>query len=150
MQKHTSNRSVVARKIFENFLERKLDYNEIVHHRDENILNNSSENLMLISRKMHGKLHAFLRKERALLEKSSMLNNENCWKTLRESLTTAFLETMGAKVLKIDFIGQSAAESLRVKSQEKGSETMHVTSSNPKDSEDEIVQTPTGSSGLGN
>jgi hypothetical protein len=45
------------RIIMESFVKRKLDYNEIVHHKDGNKLNNNLENLEIISRSNHMKLH---------------------------------------------------------------------------------------------
>ena len=55
-------------------------------------------------------------------------------------MTTAWLETTGAKVKKLWEIGQSAAEPLL---NEEGSETMHATSH----VDDEIVQTTTSLDG---
>lgn len=67
------------RTIVENSLKRTLDYNEIIHHIDEDPMNNSYENLMVLSRQIHGKLHVFLRKEKALLlDKSLWYNYRNC------------------------------------------------------------------------
>jgi HNH endonuclease len=52
------------RTIAESILGKKLNYNEIVHHIDENCKNNSLDNLLVLSRSNHGKLHCFLRLER--------------------------------------------------------------------------------------
>lgn len=101
------------RRTAERILGRKLNTNEVVHHMDDNPKNNEIENLIVISRSNHGKLHRFLREQRALLEKSGNLNGENCWKTLIAPMTTTWLETAGVKVIKLWEIGQSAAEFLK-------------------------------------
>lgn len=46
------------RKIMENLLGRKLGFNEVVHHKDGNRLNNSLENLEVITRSEHSRLHS--------------------------------------------------------------------------------------------
>ncbi len=109
------------RRIAENILQRKLNSNEVVHHLDEDPMNNILSNLIVISRSLHGKLHLFLREQRAELVKANFENFENCWDNLRVPMTTAWLETAGAKVIKLWEIGQSAAEP-RIG---EGSETMH-------------------------
>lgn len=45
------------RKIMENFLGRELEYNEIVHHKDGNKLNNDVSNLELVYRGDHISIH---------------------------------------------------------------------------------------------
>ena len=45
------------RYLMEQFLERKLDKDEIVHHKDNNTLNNNMENLIILTRYEHAKLH---------------------------------------------------------------------------------------------
>lgn len=143
---HVTNRSYLVRKVFSEFLGRTLTYNEVVHHLDEDIENNSADNLILLSRQVHGALHAFLRKRRASLEKSSAVNDENCWNILRAELTTAYLEMSGAKVIKIIPIGQSAAEPLL---NAEGSETMYVGPKSNRHGHDR-AQTTTETSGLRN
>jgi len=58
-------------------------------------------------------------------------------------MTTAWLEITNAKVIKLWEIGQSAAEPLKIKIHEEGSETMHDTSVTNNVVEDDIVQTTT-------
>lgn len=76
-------------------------------------------------------LHHLLEKYWSLLSKGNNSNLENCWDSLRDQLTTAYLETNGANVIKITDIGQSAAEPLNkdyiyiFNLQEEGSETMY-------------------------
>ena len=125
----------------------KLTYNLVVHHIDENPNNNILSNLMILSRKNHGQLHNILAKNWSLLSKGNNSNLENCWNILRGQLTTAYLETRSANVIKITDIGQSAAEPLNeeyiyVFSQEEGSETMYQAPKSISQGED-IVQTQT-------
>lgn len=117
-------------------LGRKLQTNEVVHHLDLNPMNNALTNLIVLTRSKHTSLHAFINKQRALLEQSNNGNVENCWKTLIVPMTTTWLETANVKVIKLWEIGQSAAEPLL---NEEGSETMHDTSQ----VDDDIVQTTT-------
>lgn len=92
------------RRIAEETLGRKLTSNEVVHHIDENPNNNSLDNLMVMSRSLHGRLHVFLRSQRAVLEQSNIVNEENCWEDLIAPITTAWLETTSANVIKISEI----------------------------------------------
>ena len=74
-------------------------------------------------------------------------NLSNCWNILRGQLTTAYLETRSANVIRITDIGQSAAEPLNeeciyIFSQEEGSETMYQAPKSISQGED-IVQTQT-------
>jgi hypothetical protein len=116
------------REIAQNLLGRKLNYHEVVHHLDENPKNNELTNLIIISRKMHGRLHQYLDNQRVILLKSGNENFENCWNSLRVPMTTTWLETASVKVIKLWEIGQSAGEPLKEKSQEEASETMHEAS----------------------
>ena len=100
------------RRIAEQILNRKLKDHEVVHHLDENPKNNKLTNLIVISRKVHTSLHQFLKIQGVILEGSKNENNENCWDNLKVPMTTAWLKTTGAKVLKLWEIGQSAAEPL--------------------------------------
>lgn len=100
------------RNIAENILGRKLNTNEVVHHLDLNPKNNEITNLIVLSRSKHTKLHTYLDKQRAILERSSNENIENCWKILIVPMTTTWLETTNVKVQKLWEIGQSAAEPL--------------------------------------
>lgn len=122
----------------------RLDTNLCIHHIDEDPSNNHLNNLMIISKSNHAKLHRFLENEWSLLLKSNSSNLENCWNILRGQLTTTWLETVGVNVIKIIDIGQSAAEPLNKENiyifAEEGSETMYQT---PKDfiQGEDIVQT---------
>lgn len=86
--------------------------------------------MLILNRKNHASLHRFLEKNWSLLSKDNNSNLENCWNNLRGQLTTAWLETMSANVIKIVDIGQSAAEPLQENfiymfNVEEGSETMY-------------------------
>tara|TARA_Y100000034_G_scaffold133495_2_gene199092 strand:- start:140 stop:529 length:390 start_codon:yes stop_codon:yes gene_type:complete len=102
-----------------------VDRYNVVHHVDEDPSNNFLENLWIMHPKAHASLHAYLRRHRSLWAKGQSKNSEDCWKTLRDHLTTAWLETTSAKVTKLDDIGQSAAEPLSLKKYGEGSEAMH-------------------------
>lgn len=130
------------RRIVEEILNRKLTYNEVVHHLDFNVQNNEMNNLIVLSRKIHGKLHVYLELQRVIIEKSMNENFENCWKNLIVPMTTAWLEITNANVIKIWEIGQSAAEHLNPNGNDEGSETMHETSK-PEMVDEDIVQTTT-------
>ena len=120
MRKKTSKSE--HRSIVEEILNRKLHTDEVVHHLDCNPTNNSVQNLIVMKRSEHVKLHSTLTKHRASLLKDKGVNSENCWDNLRDQVTTTWLETTGVKVIKISDIGQSAAEPHE---SGEGSETMH-------------------------
>lgn len=126
----------------------KLTHSMTVHHIDENPNNNNLLNLMILSRKHHGRLHGILAKNWSLLSKDNNSNLENCWNILRGQLTTAYLEMNSANVIRITDIGQSAAEPLNEENiyifdlQEEGSETMYQAPKSISHGED-IVQTQT-------
>ena len=90
----------------------KLNKNICVHHLDEDPNNNVLTNFLIINKKNHAKLHRYLERNWSLLLKNNSSNSENCWETLRDQLTTTWLETMSVNVIKIIDIGQSAAEPL--------------------------------------
>jgi hypothetical protein len=48
---------IEARILMENYLGRKLSSSELVHHVDNNPLNNSVENLQIVTRAEHKKIH---------------------------------------------------------------------------------------------
>ena len=121
-QHSTNNYNYIKEKpehrvIVEKLLGYKLKSNQVIHHIDGNVKNNSLKNLIVLSRKDHGKLHQYLRYKRVILEKSKNENFEDCWKPLITSITTTWLETTGVNVIKIWKIGQSAGEPLKQKFQ---------------------------------
>ena len=131
------------RIIAEKILGRRLVKNELVHHIDLDKGNNSLDNLMILSCSEHTRLHRYLGLQRAIVEKSTNVNVENCWKTLIVPMTTAWLETANAKVIKLSEIGQSAAEPLNAKAHEESSEAMHDTSVTGNAVDEDMVQTTT-------
>ena len=52
-----NNKYLIHRRIVEEHLNRKLKHDEIVHHKDGNKLNNSIENLEVLSRSEYTKIH---------------------------------------------------------------------------------------------
>jgi hypothetical protein len=102
------------RNIVEKILGRKLHTNEVIHHIDCNPKNNNINNLLVISRSNHAKLHSYLNRMRVIIERSMNENSENCWNNLIASVTTTWLETTSVKVIKIQEIGQSAAEQMKI------------------------------------
>lgn len=95
-----------------------------------------------MTRQAHAKLHFYLNRQRALLERSNNGNAENCWNNLIVPMTTAWLETTSAKVQNY---GKLVNQQPSFRNEE-GSETMYCTSL----VDDDIVQTTTKKFGLGN
>jgi hypothetical protein len=111
------------RIIAEKILNRVLSYNEVVHHVDENPQNNSLDNLWVMSRHHHGKLHKFLRLQKVIYEKSLDCNSVNCWDNLRVVQTTTWLEMASVNVLKLNELVNQQPSPLKGE----GSETRHGT-----------------------
>ena len=57
------------REIIQGYLNRKLNYDEVVHHVDGNIHNNNIDNLKIYSRSEHARLH---KRNRNKLQASSL------------------------------------------------------------------------------
>lgn len=112
------------RRLAEEILGRKLSSNEVVHHLDFNPQNSVPENLIVLSRSNHNKLHSFIAKGVEEL-KNSIENVENCKNNLIAPLTKTWLETASVNVIKLAEIGQPAAELPPDKTEGEGSETMH-------------------------
>lgn len=118
-------------------LGRKLSYNEVCHHVDENCQNNNIDNLWVMSRHQHGRLHKYIRYYRVIWEKSQNENSVNCWDNLRIVHTTAWLEMTGAKVIKLNELVNQQPSALNGE----GSETKHGTPNEKEFYGDDIVQT---------
>jgi len=113
----------VHRVLAQDILGKELSVDEVIHHVDDDHHNNSVDNLMLMNRSTHGKLHQYLDLQRVIVAKSMTENWENCWNNLIVPLTTAWCESTGANVKKLSEIGQSAAEPLNEEKYVEGSET---------------------------
>ena len=66
--------------VAETSLGRSLRVTEVVHHLDGNRANNRSENLLVLERSQHGKLHAWLAAG-AIMEQSMIVNRMNSVKS---------------------------------------------------------------------
>jgi predicted nucleic acid-binding Zn ribbon protein len=84
------------RYVMEQYLGRQLEEDEVVHHIDCNIANNRLDNLLLLSRAMHSKLHFWIdtgcfihesyNRDRTAIGKTRTIEPaycENCGKTLQ-------------------------------------------------------------------
>lgn len=87
------------RNIAERTIGRKLNTDEIVHHLDCNPSNNTLTNLVVLSRKNHGKLHAYLNRQRALMAR----NDENLeqWENIIISLTETWIRQNNIEIIKL-------------------------------------------------
>lgn len=70
----------IHNKLAEEVYGRELDYNEVVHHLNGDVTDNSLSNLVVLSRSVHGALHMYLRIQNALLENSVDESNPDYWK----------------------------------------------------------------------
>ena len=136
---YTKRGVLVHREIAEQILGRKLRTNEVIHHMDDNPKNNNLNNLIVLDRRAHGRLHKFLDFQRVIFEKSKNENVVNCWDTLRVLQTTAWLEMTSAKVIKLWELGNQQPSSLTGE----GSETTDDTPETDNAVGDDIVQTTT-------
>ena len=71
----------VHRHLMETIIGRKLGKDEVVHHKDGNPLNNSPDNLIVMTRSEHTKLHFNLSNNRYVFTKEELHNNtQTAWK----------------------------------------------------------------------
>ncbi len=85
-ESHRIPGKTIHRELAQEILDRELETDEVVHHIDEDTKNNEPNNLIVMSRKNHGKLHAHLRTQRIIKIKNNLpfdLVEEN-HKLLRE------------------------------------------------------------------
>ena len=80
------------RAIVEELLQRKLDYNEIIHHIDGNPKNNSLDNLIILSRSNHGKLHKELLKKKLFVLREVKCLLEGKWIEIKKKFTEEWLK----------------------------------------------------------
>ena len=119
--KRDKDGKTIGRNTFLTYCELPSDW--VVHHIDENPMNNDISNLIGLSRKDHVQLHSFLSRIRSSYEKSYGSMDENCWKPLRDKETKTWLEMANVNVIKISCIGQSAA---KAPENGEGSETKRI------------------------
>ena len=79
------------RAIVEELLKRKLEYNEVIHHIDGNPKNNAFENLIVLSRSSHVKLHRALAKEKVTLINKATIFSESDWIKIKKEFTMKWL-----------------------------------------------------------
>lgn len=84
--------------IAEKLLNKKLSYNEVVHHLDHNTLNNNIENLVVMPRSAHVALHNYLYNEEFKLYKKHGENDYQKYFNHYE-LTIDFLKNKNYKVI---------------------------------------------------
>lgn len=99
------------RVIAESIISRKLDINECVHHLDDNPKNNNLNNLVVISRENHGKLHAFLRFQKIIYDKFSKdyFNKDDSWETILVPLNLLWLEIKNINFIRLSEISSNPA-----------------------------------------
>jgi len=89
------------RHIAEVYLNRKLTTQETVHHINMIESDNALENLIIMDRRTHGRLHCFLRIQRLILQKQVLEQWELSWKNMIKPVTLAWLETTNVRYLKL-------------------------------------------------
>lgn len=85
------------RKIAEKILNRKLTFNEVVHHIDCDGQNNSLENLIVMSRSDHRKFHSLLTEQKTIFDNTKNNLPVNDWKTILKSLTNSWIQQLNIK-----------------------------------------------------
>ena len=80
------------RAIVEELLQRKLNYNEIVHHIDGNPKNNVLDNLLILSRSNHVKLHRELAKKKLFVLREVKDLLEDVWIEIKKKFTEEWLK----------------------------------------------------------
>ena len=93
--------SFLHRRIAEEILNRKLNSNEIVHHLDDNHLNNDKSNLVIISRSVHGKIHAYMKKQRLIVKDIIDRNGEIYWQKYISLMCLFWLKINNIEYIKL-------------------------------------------------
>lgn len=91
--KDINGKSNFHRTISQEAIGRKLAKDEVVHHIDCNYLNNSLDNLMIMSNSSHSRLHKYLDKQRLILEKSIGEIADSRWNELVVPITMEWIKT---------------------------------------------------------
>ena len=88
------------RYIIEQLLNRKLKYNEVIHHLDGTKTNNSLDNLIIVSRSNHRKLHAFLTNKKFDLMKQFGNNIDDYWNNIKAKISEEWFKTENKNYIK--------------------------------------------------
>lgn len=88
------------RAIVEELLHLKLSYNKVIHHLDGNPRNNSLNNLIILSRSNHTKLHAFLTKKKFELVKQFGENIDDYWNSIKVKISEEWLNSENKTYIK--------------------------------------------------
>lgn len=91
------------RELAESILNRNLTYNEVIHHVDDNPKNNDPENLILLSRSDHGKLHKHLNLQHLIMVKNTDIGDIS-WVDSILVITNKWLEEMNIDFCKLSDI----------------------------------------------
>lgn len=92
------------RTISEMVMGRKLATDEVVHHMDCNYLNNSLDNLMIMSNRSHASLHKYLDKQHLILEKSMGCNSNSRWNEIVVPITMEWIKATNTKAIVVSEI----------------------------------------------
>ena len=91
------------RRLAEDILGRKLSSNEVVHHMDGDTKNKVLENLIVMPREWHGRLHQYLREQRIVSFKAidSLIKNDEQWKLVVPSLSNIWLYANHVPIIRL-------------------------------------------------
>ena len=105
--KDTNGKSNFHRTVSEEAIGRKLSKDEVVHHIDCNYLNNSLDNLMIMSNGSHSRLHKYLNKQRLIIEKSLGEIADSRWNELVVPMTMEWIKTTNTEAVIVSEIGRA-------------------------------------------
>ena len=103
---HIKKYSFMHRRVAEETIGRKLHRNECCHHLDEDPNNNSPDNLIVMDRSSHSKLHYYLR--RCFAGLSDIERNK--WESLRIPFTDFWIKDNNCKVMILNEINGHVAK----------------------------------------
>ena len=89
----------------------KLNYNVVVHHIDGDHNHNVKDNLLVLNRRSHVKLHMFLGMKRVDLIRSNEFRGDK-WKSLIWPCTKAWLDSKKIPYIRLDQVGEDSQEIL--------------------------------------
>ena len=105
--KDANGKSNFHRTISEEAIGSKLAKDEVVHHMDCNYLNNSLDNLMIMSNGSHSRLHKYLGKQRLILEKSLGEIADSRWNELVVPMTMEWIKTTNTEAVIVSEINSN-------------------------------------------